>query len=86
MFPAGHFGRRWRLLAVVYATLMGLALVYLGEHYVIDVVVGTLIAAYGWFAAGAWLARIGPLVAGRFTPVGPPAPASPGFNPARLGQ
>jgi membrane-associated phospholipid phosphatase len=66
IFPAATFGPRWRLLAIIYASLMGLALVYLGEHFVIDVVVGTAIAAYGWFAAGAWLGRIGPLVADRF--------------------
>jgi hypothetical protein len=66
VFPAATFGRRWRTLAIIYAALMGLALVYLGEHFVIDVVVGTAIAAYGWFAAGAWLGRIGPLVADRF--------------------
>jgi membrane-associated phospholipid phosphatase len=66
IFPAGAFGRRWRWLAIAYAASMGLALVYLGEHFVIDVTVGTAIAAYGWFAAGAWLGRIGPLVADRF--------------------
>ena len=86
MFPAGYFGRRWRLLAIAYAATMGLALVYLGEHYVIDVVVGAMIAAYGWFAAGAWLARVGPLVAGRFAPARKPAPASSGFNAARIGR
>lgn len=66
IFSAGHFGRRWRLLAIVYASLMGLALVYLGEHFVIDIIVGTLVAAYGWFAAGAWLGRVGPIVAERY--------------------
>jgi membrane-associated phospholipid phosphatase len=77
VFPAGYFGRRWRLLAIAYATCMGVALVYLGEHFVIDVAVGTAIAAYGWFAAGAWLGRIGPLVAERFrSPAAQPAPVA----------
>ncbi len=55
VFPAGYFGRRWKFLAWIYAASMAAALVYLGEHYVIDVAVGMLIAAYGWWAAGAWL-------------------------------
>jgi membrane-associated phospholipid phosphatase len=76
IFPAGCFGRRWRLAAIVYATLMGIALVYLGEHFIIDVLVGTAIAAYGWFAAGAWLGRVGPLVAQRFAAAPAPAPAA----------
>ena len=58
--------RRWRLLALAYAALMGLALVYLGEHYVVDVAVGVLIAAYGWFAAGLWLSRVAPVLRTRF--------------------
>ena len=92
VFPAGVFGRRWRLLAIVYAALMGLALVYLGEHYVIDVLVGTLVAAYGWFAAGAWLARLGPLVAERFAAAerqpqpAPGAATTAGFARVRTGR
>jgi membrane-associated phospholipid phosphatase len=85
IFPAGHYGRRWRLLAIVYASLMGLALVYLGEHFVIDVLVGTLIAAYGWFAAGAWLGRVGPIVAERFRGQ-PLSQEPPGLAPARSGR
>lgn len=55
VFPAAYFGRRWKLLAWIYSGLMGAALVYLGEHYVVDVAIGMLIAAYGWWAAGVWL-------------------------------
>ena len=54
VFPAAYFGRRWKLLAWIYSGLMGAALVYLGEHYIIDVAVGMLIAAYGWWASGVW--------------------------------
>jgi membrane-associated phospholipid phosphatase len=58
VFPARRLGRRWGLLAWAYSTAMGLALVYLGEHYVIDVVVGMAVAAYGWYTAGAWRRRL----------------------------
>lgn len=67
VFPARAFGRRWRLLALFYAACMGTALVYLGEHYVVDIAVGMLVAAYGWFAAGSWLNLIAPLVNQRFS-------------------
>ena len=50
--------RASRLLAgaaVLYAGLMGTALVYLGEHYVLDLAVGGILAAVGWAAAGVCL-------------------------------
>ena len=50
-------GRVWLTLALFYSFSMGLALVYLGEHYVVDVVAGCLITSYSWYAAGAWLKR-----------------------------
>ncbi len=40
---------------------MGLALVYLGEHYVIDIIAGCLVTAYGWHAAGTWMLRVFPM-------------------------
>ncbi|MBA3644156.1 MAG: inositol phosphorylceramide synthase [Chloroflexia bacterium] len=58
--------RRWRLLATTYGGLMGLALVYLGEHYVVDVIAGIVIAAYSWFTAGVWLRRVAPAIRSRF--------------------
>ncbi|CAA9572584.1 MAG: hypothetical protein AVDCRST_MAG33-2688 [uncultured Thermomicrobiales bacterium] len=90
IFPAGYFGRRWRLLAIFYSLSMGVALVYLGEHYVIDIVVGSAVASYGWWASGAWVRQIGPRVdaqlrshraAGRASSTNPPpSGASPGLN------
>jgi membrane-associated phospholipid phosphatase len=56
-----YFGRVWQVLAWVYAFSMGLALVYLGEHYVIDVVVGSVIAAYSWRAARGWMMEVFPM-------------------------
>ena len=65
VFPALRLGKRWGILALVYSALMGYALVYLGEHYVVDVAVGMLITAYGWFAAGTWIRRVAPVLTGR---------------------
>lgn len=64
-FAVASGGRRWRGLAWSYAALMGFALVYLGEHYIVDVAVGLLIAAYGWFAAGLWFRRAAPVLRAR---------------------
>jgi len=61
IFPAWYAGRRWFTLALIYSFLMGLTLVYTGEHYVVDVTVGALIATYGWFAAGTWLRVMAPV-------------------------
>ncbi len=38
--------------AIVNAGLMGLALVYLGEHYVLNLLAGGIVAAIGWHLAG----------------------------------
>ena len=52
--------RRWRWLLVVYPLAMGFSLVYLGEHYVSDVLLGWIYAivvfvvgnwAYDWYSA-----------------------------------
>jgi hypothetical protein len=75
IFPAFKFSRRWGYATVLYNGLMGLALVYLGEHYVIDLFVGVLCAAYGWYAAGAWLDVAAPLVWQRKAAPLQPSPA-----------
>lgn len=49
VFPAAAVSRKFGLIMFTYALLMGYSLVYLGEHYVIDVLVGCAIAAYGWY-------------------------------------
>lgn len=66
--------RTWRLLVWIYTISMGVALVYLGEHYVVDVVVGGAITAYSWHAAGSWLARLGTKLVARRTAQAAPAP------------
>ena len=62
VWVAKDSGKFWSILAWIYALSMASALVYLGEHYVIDIVVGGLVTSYGWFAAKAWLARVAPIM------------------------
>lgn len=44
----GMFGRRAATLGVVYVVLMGVALVTLGEHYVIDILAGVFLSLVAW--------------------------------------
>jgi membrane-associated phospholipid phosphatase len=67
--PAFAFGKKWGYLAVAYTALMGFALVYTGEHYVTDLVVGFMCAAYGWYGAGAWWDIAAPNVFGSRNPM-----------------
>lgn len=60
VFPAIHAGRKWAGAAFVYSAMMAFSLVYMGEHYIVDVTVGVLITVYAWFAAGIWLHRVAP--------------------------
>lgn len=48
-------GRFWEAAAWFYAISMGTALVYMGEHYVIDIVVGGMITSYAWLITGEWI-------------------------------
>lgn len=70
---ASDQARFWRVLAWVYVLSMGLALVYLGEHYVVDVVAGGAITAYSWHAARSWLPRLGTKLVARGTSRATPA-------------
>ena len=54
------YGRRWRWVGITYVALMATALVYLGEHYVIDEIAGIALALGIWklvsqHRAFAWL-------------------------------
>jgi membrane-associated phospholipid phosphatase len=44
LYVGARLHSRWRWLLVLYPLAMGISLVYLGEHYVIDVVAGVLYA------------------------------------------
>ncbi|MEZ4532216.1 MAG: phosphatase PAP2 family protein [Thermomicrobiales bacterium] len=69
IFPAFAFGKKWGYLFVIYTALMGFALVYMGEHYVTDLAVGFMCAAYGWYGAGAWWDIAAPNVFGSRNPM-----------------
>lgn len=54
--------RRWlHWASFIYCFLMAFTLVYTGEHYVIDILVGTGIAIYAYAYSGRWLNAMGPL-------------------------
>ncbi|MEJ7839734.1 MAG: phosphatase PAP2 family protein [Thermomicrobiales bacterium] len=63
VWAAKDSGRGWSLAAWLYSLSMGAALVYLGEHYVVDVIAGGVVTSCGWIAARAWLSRGVPYVA-----------------------
>ncbi len=65
--PARRAGRVLTGTAIVYTGLMGLALVYLGEHYVLDLLAGGILTAIGWHLAG-WLLGGGEPTRGRLAP------------------
>jgi membrane-associated phospholipid phosphatase len=48
----------WEIAAWVYSLSMGAALVYMGEHYVIDILVGGAVTTYAWYATLAWINRL----------------------------
>jgi membrane-associated phospholipid phosphatase len=54
LFIGSRLSSRWRYLLVIYPLVMGFSLVYLGEHYVIDVVGGVVYAVVVFFGVSAW--------------------------------
>jgi len=52
---AMDYGRWWRITAALYSGSMALALIYMGEHYVVDIVAGGAVTTIGWLAAGWWI-------------------------------
>lgn len=46
---------------MLYAVAMGFSLVYTGEHYVIDILIGCALAAYAYIVADKWLDSILPM-------------------------
>ena len=49
VFPMWVIDRRWGIATLIYSAMMAYSLVYLGEHYVIDVIFGCAVTAYGWW-------------------------------------
>ena len=70
----------------IYAILMAFSLVYTGEHYVIDTLVGAAIATYAYVYSGRWLSITAPIfqmVNRRTAPLIPHAPiGTEGFGPS----
>jgi membrane-associated phospholipid phosphatase len=69
---AAQYGRWGLRLGVFYVTLMGLALVYLGEHYVVDELAGVALAVVVW----RFVARGGFRAARRKPGIDEPGPAA----------
>jgi len=57
LYVGSRLRSRWRLLLALYPLAMGLALVYLGEHYVVDLAAGVVYAVGVHFAFNAWSRR-----------------------------
>ncbi|GAA5116507.1 phosphatase PAP2 family protein [Alloalcanivorax gelatiniphagus] len=57
LFLWASVGALARVALAAYAGAMGLTLVYTGEHYVVDIAAGWLVAVVGILAASAWEAR-----------------------------
>lgn len=57
LFIGARLRSRWRYLLVLYPLAMGYALVYLGEHYVIDVIAGYVYAIGAYAAVSFWERR-----------------------------
>lgn len=72
-------GKWWEIAAWLYSISMGAALVYMGEHYIIDILVGGSVTTYSWFATRRWVLRYSYVVSP--THFGPPeegaVPVSP---------
>ncbi len=54
LFVASRIASRWRMLLALYPLAMGFALVYLGEHYVLDVIAGIGYALAVHWAVSVW--------------------------------
>lgn len=80
-FGAGLGGRKWRIVALIYSAAMAFSLVYLGEHYVVDICVGALVTTYAWVASGTWLASASPNAIGRSLVRVPRPVATQGVSP-----
>ncbi len=58
LFLTRMFKTKWRYLSWVYPALIWIGTTYMGEHYVIDIVIGIIYAVLGYWAAPYVLAPI----------------------------
>ena len=89
LFLWPRVGGRWRPLLVAYPIGMGLSLVYLGEHYLIDILLGWVYAAVAVYAVNwgfaRWGRRTADLGAGEQA-TGAPAQTGVGPEPAGVSR
>ncbi len=45
----------WEVAAWLYSISMAAALVYMGEHYIIDIFVGSMVTTFSWYATKRWM-------------------------------
>jgi membrane-associated phospholipid phosphatase len=83
---ARHHSRWLATLAFLYALAMAFALVYTGEHYVLDVLVGSAIATYAYFFAGRWLNVTAPIFGGQSALLVGPADVHDGMPPRTIAR
>lgn len=57
LFITRLYKTKWRFLAIVYPALIWLGTVYMGEHYVIDIILGAIYAVASYYAA-AYILRL----------------------------
>ena len=76
-----HHSRWLAGLAFLYSLAMAFSLVYTGEHYVIDILVGSAITSYAYFFAGRWLNVTAPFFGGVTQPALRPVSDSDGASP-----
>jgi membrane-associated phospholipid phosphatase len=76
IFLAGRLRSRWRWLLALYPLGMGFALVYQGEHYVLDLLAGAVYALAAHLALNRWERRRLNRAAGVGGDAGAPAPGA----------
>lgn len=60
------FGKKWGLLASIYPIILSIGVVYQGEHYVIDVLLGIIYAFAAYYLTMRAFKKIVPKITGRF--------------------
>lgn len=58
LFTFLAFGKKWGSFALIYPILIYFGTVYLGEHYLIDEIIGSLYALFGYVVSGFILNRV----------------------------
>lgn len=63
MFVYRYFGKRWGALSLIYPFLIIVGVVYMGEHYMVDVLAGMLLAFASYMLAPVVLRQLQPSLA-----------------------